>query len=308
MINKIQPASFPRRVGRDLLASFKLLVSPECRLAMPLWEFAKYFANLEFNKLPGVRRLVAEKAQVDLRTYIQVYDRTTATLFPYRSMLGRIVEKMNLSGGEVVVDLGSGSGNLSERARGAGAFVVSVDSADESIALHRQKNPRAAIIKADLDRPDSQLGFIDWPDHSIDRVCCANVMLYIKNRATLYAEIKRLLARDGRLVIQVEKEGYSPVPILKSHLLTAWQGLQRQGLTPLAAAIQVYMDFIACQADWLVVSRETTRLMRGVALGRHTLFSVERLVGELNEAGFVIEQNPEETYAGQGLIVVARPR
>jgi len=43
-----------REHKRDLVAAFKLLLSPQCKL--PVWDFVKYFSSLLANKIPGVRQ------------------------------------------------------------------------------------------------------------------------------------------------------------------------------------------------------------------------------------------------------------
>lgn len=287
----------------DLRPALKLIKSPEFK--MPVWDFIKYFANLGANKIPGIKQIVGRERVVDFSEYMLAYDKTTATFVPYREMLSRIVELLEIKGGELVIDLGAGTGNLSIAVEQKGAKVISVDCSPEANEIHKSKNPQASILEVNIDRSDDKLGFIPMPDHSIDRVCAANLWTYIRNRSTLYTEIKRLLKPDGLFVLAVEREGYSPLQILKDHLSKEYHRYLREGDLPLTALVRVYTDFISKYEDLLTTAEETKKLMRGIAAGDYVVFTEKGIIEELEGNRFKVLLS-EIAYAAQAIIVKAR--
>jgi len=292
-----RPAASP---AADFLSAFRLFLSPQCKL--PIWDFIKYFAGL------GATRAgyVGEKRTVDFSAYFRAYDKTTASLVPYRQMLERIVELLELKGGEWVVDLASGTGNLSLLLKAKGADVLSLDCLAAAGRIHQEKDPAARTLLVNLDRPDSQLGFIPLPDQSVDRVGGSNFRAYIKNPQTLWQEVKRILKPGGFMVIDVEKTGHSPTKILIAHLTAEYQRYRRQGEAELTAAVKVYCDFIANYEALLITAEETKKFIRGLAVGEYTSFLEPQIRQELAASGWRVVQT-EAADAGQAIIVKAFP-
>lgn len=289
----------------DLVPAFKLMLRPEFK--MPVWEFAKYLMNLAINKIPGARSLTGRERKVSFAEYMLAYDRTTATFVPYRQLLDRVAELVAAGPGEKVLDLGSGTGNLSQAVAQRGGQVISIDNSPEANRIHRGKRARAEILEVNIDRPDSALGFIPLPDGHVKHVCAANLWTYIKNRATLYAEIRRILPPDGDFVLAIERKGYSPLEILKAHLKAEYNRHIKEGNMPLTACVKVYSGFIAHYDDLMTTMHETKKLMRGIAAGDYAVFSEAEIRREVEANGFIV-LSIELAYADQCVIVRARPR
>lgn len=302
----IERARYCRQaVSQDFLPAFKMILSPGIKIKMPVWEFIKYFASLGANKIPLLRKLISGKEQVDLSRYIKAYDNTTASFHPYQGLLNRITDLLNIKGGELVVEMGSGTGNLGRKVKEKGARVISLDSSPEANQIHRNKDPQANIIQFNIDAPGNAFPFAN---HSVDRVCGSNLWVYIQNRSHAYAEIKRILRPDGTLVLSVERKGYSPTPILREQLRIEYDRYQKEErITPLTAAVKVYKDFIERQKDLLITAEEVKKLMSGIASGKYRTFTENEIVAELEANGFEVVHQ-EIAYVGQNIIIVARPR
>ena len=287
----------------DVSRAFKIIISPQFK--MPICDFISYFTNLFANKIPGIRKVVGQKRIVDFSEYMKAYDRTAATFTPYRELLARIVDLMSINNGDTVLDLGSGTGNLSLAAKRSGAKVISADNSAEAREVHKSKDLEAIQLDVNIDRDESRTGFIPFADHSFKKVCAANLWTYIKNRSTLYAEIRRLLEPDGIFVLAVERKGYSPVQILKGHLSSEYNKHISEGMLPLTALTRVYADFISSYEDLLITAEQTKKLMRGITAGDYVVFTEQEIIREFKANGFEV-LSAEIAYASQAIIVRAR--
>lgn len=132
------------------------------------------------------------------------YDRAvfTPSDFPfagYEQVLDEIVRRADGGVDSLVLDLGTGTGNLAERFAARGCTVWGVDFSAEMLAQARAKLPQVQFVQADL---------VDvWPDelnHQFDAVVSAYV-LHEFDDATKVDLIRRIVRQylkpDGRVVI-----------------------------------------------------------------------------------------------------------
>lgn len=111
----------------------------------------------------------------------------------------RTLEALHLRTGEHVLDVGCGSGLLTEDMAslvGEGGRVVGVDTSLAMLALAERRC--AGLAQIDL----KQAGVEDLPEESdsFDAAACVQVLLYA-DVPTALSEIKRVLKRGGRIAI-----------------------------------------------------------------------------------------------------------
>ncbi|MEJ0021744.1 MAG: class I SAM-dependent methyltransferase [Candidatus Doudnabacteria bacterium] len=117
----------------------------------------------------------------------------------------KILFAAGLSAGQIVADLGTGSGFYTLAAGkivGDGGQVFAVDILDTALdhvsAEARMKGLRnLKILRADLEQADSCRNI---PTGSIDMAIMANIFHQIKNHAALFTEAYRMLKTGGKLV------------------------------------------------------------------------------------------------------------
>lgn len=137
----------------------------------------------------------------------------------------RTVDLAGVTGGQVVLDVGCGTGNLSMAARaraGADGHVYGLDAAPEMIGEAERK---AAARQLDIRYQVALIEDIPYPDRSFD-VVLSSLMLHhlpkgLKRRGV--AEISRVLKPGGRLfAVDID-------PPLMGNLRTVAQAMELNG-------------------------------------------------------------------------------
>ncbi len=110
-----------------------------------------------------------------------------------------ILGKLGLGGEQVLVDLGCGSGFFSIPASRRVKKVFALDIQQEMLDILNKKITREKItnIEAIL----SEESFIPLPDNSADVLLMVNVFHELEDRSSLLKQVKRVLSRNGRMVI-----------------------------------------------------------------------------------------------------------
>ena len=127
----------------------------------------------------------------------------------------RIVEQLELAPGTTVLEIGAGTGGITEHMIRRGARVTCVDRSEPMLARARQRVPEARFVLASA---------LDWKsDERFDRVLLA-LFLHEQDAADRVAILRRAraaLGPDGRLVVA---DASSPEGGLAR---TLWRGFLR---------------------------------------------------------------------------------
>ncbi len=106
-------------------------------------------------------------------------------------LVGWLRNDLGLRSGQVVLDLGAGTGKFTGHLTATGADVIAVEPVAEMLA---ELSRRHSTVRALEGRADS----IPLEDESVDCVVCAQAFHWFASDATL-AEIRRVLRPGGRL-------------------------------------------------------------------------------------------------------------
>lgn len=212
----------------------------------------------------------------DAATYDRVSD-------PQVAMAQRVLERLDLTQGERVLDAGCGSGRVTELLLERGAEVVAADQSASMVEAARERlKGRARVMQADL--AEIEL------DEPVDAVFSNAVFHWVPDHDRLFAALYAALRPGGRLVAQCggrgnverfhegarvvgEREPYAPY-------LSGWVGpwnfagpeettrrLEAAGFAEVECALE----------PWPVTPDDPTGYLRSVCLGYH----LERLPEEL---------------------------
>lgn len=145
--------------------------------------------------------------------YFKVYDVLNQTVV-YSDLLNKIVEVSEPTTGHLVLDLGSGTGNLSVMLESKGASVTGLDISPEGISLHKEKLPNAKVIESSMTDP------LPFPDNCFDLVVSNNALYATPPQSwpTVCQEIFRVLKPGGRIVLSNVHEDFSPSKVLMSEI------------------------------------------------------------------------------------------
>ncbi len=100
--------------------------------------------------------------------------------------------------GRRILDVGCGAGPLAAALRERGALVTGVDSSAKMLELARQRlGEGPALLVADLADP------LPFPDNTFDDVIACLVLHYLEDWTAPLAELRRVLAPGGRLIVAV---------------------------------------------------------------------------------------------------------
>lgn len=235
-----------------------------------IWAWIGLSIILSFGRIIGVNQLVSALWWV----YGWVYD-GLLHFYPYRHLLELALRRLKLQKGQVLLDVGCGTGNLMKlvESRHAGVKQVGVDDSASMLRQARRKLNRGATLKkADV------IDFLrEQPSHSYDRLSLVNVAYAVSQRQELWKQSLRVLKPGGRIVMTTSIAAGSG-PIVREHLAhdSRWQ--------------LFYPKLVAVGVIDLLISE----------LSRTTVFefpSREQLIAEIETAGGKMSE-VERCYGG----------
>lgn len=118
------------------------------------------------------------------------------------------------------LELGFGGGQLLERALQTVSRAAGIDHSLDMLALARERNA-AALAAGRLQLVEGDVHELPWADGEFTCAACVNAFFFIERPADFLAEVRRVLAAEGRFVLITAKRDAS------------WNG-------PWAAALRTY--------------------------------------------------------------------
>jgi ubiquinone/menaquinone biosynthesis C-methylase UbiE len=106
-----------------------------------------------------------------------------------------VIKALDLKPGEVIADIGAGSGYFAKRFTQHAAKVYAVDIDEKLLGMVRDGAP--PNLETILAAPDDPR----LPDASVDTIFFCNVLHHVENRQPYYAKLARALKPGGRVVI-----------------------------------------------------------------------------------------------------------
>lgn len=216
--------------------------------------------------------------------YFSFYD-TLNESPPYRRMVERHAELLQPSPGDVILDAGSGTANVTQVLAVPGAQVTGIDFCEPALERCRRKVPSATFRVADLTRP------LPFDTGTFDKVACSLVLHYLVPERQRFAvtELARVLKPGGRIAITVFATGFNTWRV---YIETLRDRRQTDGLFG-TAVLGVRYLFNTTRIFYYV-----WRIKRAEQSGDYQFATADELRGMLEAAGLVVH-SVEPTMAGQ---------
>jgi ubiquinone/menaquinone biosynthesis C-methylase UbiE len=122
----------------------------------------------------------------------------------FTPVVDRVVARASLTAGQHILDLGTGTGAVAERAAqvvGPQGHVVGVDISPDMLALAQQRVASGGLTNVRL--CEGRAESLPAEDAAFDVVLASLSLMYVLDRAAAAREIARVLRPQGRLVAAV---------------------------------------------------------------------------------------------------------
>lgn len=147
------------------------------------------------------------------KNYFKVYDILNIVI-PYQELMRELLYNLNVKKNDLILDAGSGTGNLAILIKRRGGNVICIDSIEECLEIYKQKDPNAVVYKCDLTTK------LPFPDNFFDKIVSNNVLYLIHpdKRGFVLKEFYRVLKPGGKIVLSNLRAGWKPIKIYLAHL------------------------------------------------------------------------------------------
>ena len=146
--------------------------------------------------------------------YFKVYD-VLNIIEPYQKLMEELENELGLKNNDIVLDVGSGTGNLMTKIKNKCKKTIGIDYSKEGQKIHRTKDRLAEIYLCDITKK------FPFSDNYFSKIVSNNTIytLTSEQQDSVLSEIYRVLMPKGKFVISNVKKGYSPIKIYSRHIL-----------------------------------------------------------------------------------------
>jgi ubiquinone/menaquinone biosynthesis C-methylase UbiE len=220
--------------------------------------------------------------------YFMTYDLLSEAL-PYQRLLADLIKVLEVKRGDLILDAGSGTGNLSILLREYGAKPTGYDFSAKALEIHLRKDKDAEVYLGDLRNK------LPFPDNYFDKIVSNNVLYTInkKDRLAILKEFYRILKGDGKFVMANVHTGFNPMVIFKDHLK---ENIRING------ASKTLKDLIAKACGLGKLFYYSILLIKQHKNGKYAFLENNEQINLLHQAGFKIKHSTINSYSNQSYI------
>jgi ubiquinone/menaquinone biosynthesis C-methylase UbiE len=222
--------------------------------------------------------------------YFLTYDLLSEAL-PYQRLLDDLIKVLEVERGDLILDAGSGTGNLSVLLKEYGANPTGYDFSVKALEIHLKKDKDAEVYLGDL---RSKLPF---SDNYFDKIVSNNVLYTISknDRLAILKEFYRILKPNGIFVMANVHTGFNPLVIFKDHL--------NEHIKINGASITI-IDLIAKSYGLAKLFYYSLLLIKHHKNGKYAFLEKDEQNNLLVQAGFKTVNSTINSYSNQSYIDV----
>ena len=220
--------------------------------------------------------------------YFLTYD-LLSEAFPYQRLLDDLIKALEVERGDLILDAGSGTGNLSILLKEYGAKPTGYDFSPKALEIHLMKDKDAEVYLGDLTNK------LPFPDNYFDKIVSNNVIYTIdkNDRLAIFKEFYRISKMNGKFVIANVHTGFSPLIIFKDHLT---EYIRYNG------ALKTVIDLIAKSYAIGKLYYYSLLLIKKHKFGKYAFVEKDEQKNLLVQAGFRIINSTINSYSNQSYI------
>jgi ubiquinone/menaquinone biosynthesis C-methylase UbiE len=192
--------------------------------------------------------------------------------------LAKLLEVTRIGPGSRVLDLGCGSGQISEYISGiSGAFVSGMDYIAAAILQAQQRT------RTKSDRLEFKLGNLDhleYPPASFDTILAIDTLYMPNDLVDTLKQMKTILAPGGQMAIYYSYATWEDPQHLKEHLLPEHTPVA-EALTQVGLSFKTW-DFTQADYQHAVLKKKVAEKLRSAFEAEGNLFLYEMRMGEAN--------------------------
>ncbi len=222
------------------------------------------------------------------KRYFEEYDLLNE-LTPYRELLEAICVHIDIHRGDRVLDVGSGTGNLSMKLEKSGAIVTGIDFSKEGIEIHKAKTSLSEVIHGDITKP------LPFSADQFTSVVSNNVLYTIprEERLAIMKELYRILKPGGKIAISNVIEGFRPHIIYIDHVRKL---LRREG------TIRTFIKVSSLLWPTIKILYYNYLISKEHEHGAYDFFRKDEQRQLLEETGFKDVSGDISTYSNQAVL------
>ncbi|OGZ64220.1 MAG: hypothetical protein A2812_03410 [Candidatus Staskawiczbacteria bacterium RIFCSPHIGHO2_01_FULL_36_16] len=220
--------------------------------------------------------------------YFKVYDILNIVI-PYQELMAELEKELDLKANDIVLDVGSGTGNFINRIKNKYLKVVGIDNSEEGIKITKSKNNNFELFFHDINK---KLPFSDGYFTKI----VSNNTIYTLNREQqkkVLSEIYRILKPGGKFVISNVKKGFSPVKIYIDHIL---KSIKKEGI------IRTVILFFSLIIPTLKMFYYNVKIKNSGLSNQYNFFDLGEQKKILQEIGFLNISKDKLVYSNQAIM------